>query len=251
MENPAVVSFDNVSFAYDRHEVLRSVSLEFFPDEFIGIVGPNGGGKTTFLKLVLGINKPDSGTVRVFGKDPSEISSQIGYVPQYIMFDPYFPVDARDVVLMGRLGFRKFGFFGTKDRKLAHQALEEVGLGDVARMPFADLSGGQRQRVLIARALAAQPRIMLLDEPTANIDQKAAKDLYELLKNLSKSMTVGIVSHDIGVISNHVQRVVCVNRKVSIHPTSELTGDLISSLYGGDISLIRHDHCCSKEGHKC
>jgi len=247
---PIVVKLDNVSFAYAQEPILKDVNLELTGGDMICLVGPNGGGKTTLLRLILGMLKPDRGQIRVLDTTPEVARRQIGYVPQYTHFDLKFPVSVMDVVLMGRLQRGRFGPFARRDRAVARQALPEAGLADLENRPFSALSGGQRQRVLIARALASEPRMLLLDEPTSNVDALAEQKLYELLRELNQRLTIVMVSHDLGVVSQMVDSVVCVHQVVHLHPTSQLTGEIIRNMYGGaDVSLIRHDHHCSEEGH--
>ncbi|MDR0477985.1 MAG: ABC transporter ATP-binding protein [Desulfobulbaceae bacterium] len=242
--NEAVIDMVGLSFSHAASTILDGVNLTIFKNDAICLVGPNGGGKTTLVKLILGLLKPDSGTIRVFGKAPCEVSSKIGYVPQHASYDPKFPISVLDVVLMGRLRPALFFRYGQKERERARTALAKVGLDDCAARPFAALSGGQRQRVLIARALAGDGEILILDEPTANIDQETTERLYELLRSCTGSLTIIMVTHDLGVVSSLFTRVACVNRRVATHPTSELTGKMLAEMYGDDALLIHHDHCC-------
>ncbi len=242
MMNTAIISFQDVDFAYNSEPILKDVNLEIQSGEFVSIIGPNGGGKTSLLLLALGMLRPNRGTVQVFGRAPERERSRLGYVPQFTHFDPLFPVTVYDVVQMGRLGRFWTGPYRKEDREAALTALEQVGLGELRRRSFAELSGGQRQRVLIARALATEPEVLLLDEPTANVDRLATDKLYELLVELNQRLTVVLVSHDLGIVSRFVSSVVCVNKTVFTHPVSELTGEMIRDLYGGEIALVRHDH---------
>jgi zinc transport system ATP-binding protein len=248
-----VVLVEDVSFAYDGDAVLDRVSLRIESGDFVSVVGPNGGGKTTLLRLILGLLMPSRGRIRVFGRTPTEARARVGYVPQYYQFDAQFPVSVMDVALMGRLRPRyRPGFYGRQDREAAEQALREVRLEDLRRRSFSALSGGQRQRVLIARALAANPDLLLLDEPTANVDVRVMEDLSELLRGLNRRMTLVLVSHDIGFVSQLTRRVVCVNRSVHIHPSAGLTAELISELYGADVHAVLHDvHHCREDREKC
>jgi zinc transport system ATP-binding protein len=238
---PAVVELRGVSFSYTGEPVLQGVSFEVLPGEFVSAVGPNGGGKTTLLRLVLGTVHPDAGEVRVFGGPPERARGRVGYVPQYARFDPLFPVTVLDVVRMGRVGNFVAGPYRREDREAAEEALATVGLSELRRRPFATLSGGERQRVLIARALATHPELLLLDEPTASVDRAATAKLYDLLVELARRLTILLVSHDTGVVSKFVSGVLCVNRTVAKHPVSRLTGEMLSELYGADIALVRHE----------
>jgi zinc transport system ATP-binding protein len=251
MSGNPVVSIENLSFAYNGGAVLADVNLEIREREFVSIVGPNGGGKSTLLKLILGLLQPRRGSVRVFGQPPEKSRPRIGYLPQHAHHDPQFPTTVVEVVLMGRLGRRlSLGPFGKTERRQAIDTLEKMGLGDLAGRSFSAISGGQRQRVLIARALVSEPDLLLLDEPTSHIDVAAVNDFYELMERLNEKLTIAVVSHDIGFVSNRVKSVICVNREVVIHPTSELTGESLRNLYGTDIRLVRHDHRCAEKGHE-
>ncbi len=251
-EHPeTVISFEHVDFGYNSEPLLQDVNLNIHNGEMIGIVGPNGGGKTTLLRLILGLLKPDRGKILVFGESPARASHLLGYVPQHMQFDNRFPVSVLDVVLMGLAGKAGLGPFSRKRKTAAEEALETVDLSGYRKKPFAELSGGQRQRVLIARALVSSPDMLLFDEPTANVDTSAGEKLYEILDRLNQSMTILVVSHDIGFVNHHISSVVCVNHRVQVHPTSELAGQNIIDLYGNDMALIRHDHRCSGEGHSC
>ncbi len=249
-ERQAAIRIRDLSFAYEQIQVLCNVHLDIWPADSICIVGPNGGGKTTLIKLILGLLSPDQGTIRIFDLKPEEARLRIGYVPQYANYDPHFPISVRDVVLMGRLGGSLRGKYSRTDRELAHTALETTGLADLAGRSFASISGGQRQRTLIARALASGGEILILDEPTANIDHESEVRFFDLLQELNQHMTILMVTHEVGFAARFFKRIACVNRQVIIHPTSELTGRLIQDMYGGDLQMIRHDHRCSEEGHR-
>jgi zinc transport system ATP-binding protein len=246
-----VISLTGVDFSYNGELVLKDVNLEVHEREMIGIIGPNGGGKTTLLRLILGLLKPRRGEVLVFGQPPARSSHRLGYVPQHMLYDNRFPVSVLDVVLMGLTGKSSLGPFARATVRKAEEALASVNLSDFRNNPFAELSGGQRQRVLIARALASSPDMLLFDEPTANVDTTAGEKLYEILEQLNARMTILIVSHDIGFVNRHITSVVCVNQQVVVHPTSGLAGQNIIDLYGHDMALIRHDHRCAREGHQC
>lgn len=238
-----VIRMDGVDFGYDESLVLENVNFTIGERDFASIVGPNGGGKTTLLKLMLGLIEPRRGQVCIFQTSPHRVRTRIGYMPQHSQLDPKFPVCVLDVVLTGRLGItRTIGPYRASDKAAARQALHEVGLAELESRPFAALSGGQRQRVLIARALASQPDLLLLDEPTANLDLRVQDDLYELLRQLSTKVTVVLVSHDVGFVSKFVKTVVCVNRSVHVHSSGDLDSEAIIRLYGRDVRLLHHDH---------
>jgi len=249
---PSIIACQDLAFGYESKPILQQVNIAIPQGDFVCVVGPNGSGKTTLLKLVLGLLQPTSGRIEVFGQAPHRARGRIGYVPQHPRLDPLFPVSALDVTLMGRLGCGPswLGWRG-QDRQRARAALAEVGLADRADHHFASLSGGQKQRVLIARALAGDPELLLLDEPTAGLDAHVEDEFYRLLQELNQRLTIVLVSHDLGFVSGFVKSVVCVGREVLVHPTSEITGEIIADLYGSEMRLVRHDHRCAEEGHQC
>jgi len=237
-----VVEMTGVSFSYLSTKVIDDVTFKVEPGDFVSIVGPNGGGKTTLLKLMLGLLKPDKGVVRVFGSSPERVRKRIGYMTQQMHFDLQFPISVLDIVLMGRLGFSHTGRYSKEDHEVARYALEQVGLGTRINSHLAELSGGQRQRVLLARAISSKPDLLLLDEPTANIDIIIGGKLFDILKDLSSRVSIILVSHDLGFVSQVVNKVLCVNRTLFVHPTSMVTGEVIHELYGSEMKMVRHDH---------
>lgn len=239
-----IIEVRDLDFAYRGRTVLERVTLDIRADEFVAVIGPNGGGKTTLVKLIIGLLQPRRGTVRLFGRPPIESRGRFGYTPQHPQLDQDFPVTVMDVVLLGRLGQRvSLGPFRRRDRTAAEGALKEVGCLDLAARPFSELSGGERQRVFIARALTSEPEALFLDEPAASLDPSIQEDFYELLHRLNDRMAVIIVSHDVGFVSKHVEKVVCVNREVYLHPTTELKGDVLEALYRDmAVRVVDHDH---------
>ena len=237
------ISFRGVWFSYGRRTVLEDVDLEIERGAYLGVLGPNGGGKTTLLKLVLGLLEPDRGTVEVLGLSPARARGRIGYVPQYARFDADFPIRVRDAVLAARLGRgRLWGPAEAADRAAAERALEQVGMSDQAGRQVGELSGGQLQRVLVARALAGEPEILLLDEPTSSVDPRAGRSIYQLLDQLGDRMTRVLVSHDVGVLHRHVRSIACVNRRVWYHGRGELTPEILEEAYGEPMELVTHAH---------
>ncbi len=234
------VSVRDVCFSYGGgQETLHNVSFELPRNSFTVVVGPNGGGKTTLLKLLLGTEAPGYGEVRVFGMPPVEARRRIGYVPQQLLFDPRFPVSVLDVTLIGRVDRHRFGPYRAADRKIAMGALERVGLADLANRAFAALSGGQRQRVLIAQSLVTSPELLLLDEPTASVDPSGAARLYTLFKELSAERTVLMVSHNLNVVTGNATHLLCVNHTVVMHPLKD--GHHRLHMVDGGMVVVEHD----------
>jgi len=237
------IELNQVSFSYGGAKVLDKISLEVPHGEFLGIVGPNAGGKSTLLKLLLGLIQPQGGQIRVLGKSPQAARKRLGYVPQYPAFARDFPVTAEQVVWMGRLGEGSlFGGYSRRDREIASRVMAETETLDLAKRRIDTLSGGQLQRILVARALASEPEILLLDEPTANIDMRVENEIFDLLKLLNERMTILVVSHDIAFISGYVHRVACLNRTLICHKTEDIDGHTIQELYGEDVRMVAHHH---------
>ncbi len=245
MSAAPIIEIKDLSFSFEQAlPVLSHVDLVLEAGKSGCIVGPNGGGKSTLLRLLLGLLTPDSGSIRIFGKSPVAARPLIGYMPQYHQLDASFPVTVLEVALMGRMRRGFFGRYTKQDREAAFAALAEVGMCGEADCSFAALSGGQRQRVLIARALASEPRLLLLDEPTANIDPGAEEQFYGTLNCLRKRMTVLTVSHDLGFVGKEVDLVICVNRQVTVHEAAHFDAATADAVYHHEVNLIRHDHSC-------
>lgn len=234
-----IVSLKNVWVYFNGMPVLENINLSIKQDDFLAILGPNGGGKTTLLKVILGLIKPNKGEVKVFGDTPSKGRRFIGYMPQYIPFDLKFPIKVFDVVLMGRYkGLLKK--YGEDDIKAVEKALKTVGMYELRDKQIGKLSGGQIQRVFLARAIVREPKLLLLDEPTSSIDTKLQKEFYELLLKLKKKMAIVIVTHDIGAVSTYIDRIACLNRKLFYHGEKEEGLKEIEKTYGCPIDLIVH-----------
>jgi zinc transport system ATP-binding protein len=241
-----VVRVRGVSFSYDGQNALSGVDLDVGRGDFLAVLGPNGGGKTTLLRLILGLLRPVEGTVRVFGQEPDRARGRVGYVPQQVaggMLRRDFPITVREVVLMGLLGPGRPGgwrgfWWGAADRKRADAALEKVEMDRYAGRRFPALSGGQQKRVLIARSLVADPELLILDEPTANIDPQGKFCFHQVLSRLTREVTTIAVSHDLSLLTAGVTAVACVNNALIHNPAPELTPEMIALIYGV------HSHQC-------
>jgi zinc transport system ATP-binding protein len=241
MADKEVVKLEDVWVHYGGVPVLEGVSLSIKQQDFLGIIGPNGGGKTTLLKVILGLVKPEQGKVSVLGQSPAQARSHIGYVPQYSLFDHDFPISVWDVALTGRCGQRGIAKrYSKKDRDLAVQALKTVGMLDYKERQIGKLSGGEQQRVFLARALAAEPELLLLDEPTASVDTPMQTEFYELLEKLKEKMAIVLVSHDIGAVSIYVDKIACLNHRFFYHNSKEISPEELEATYKCPIDLIAH-----------
>jgi len=241
MADKEVVKLEDVWVHYDSVPVLEGVSLSIAQDDFLGIIGPNGGGKTTLLKVILGLISPSHGMVSVLGKPPKMSRDKVGYVPQLNLFDRDFPINVWDVVLMGR--YSKTGLFrrySDKDKRIAQNVLETVGMLDYADRQIGKLSGGEQQRVFIARALASEPKLLLLDEPTASVDPAMQTEFYELLAQLKQQMAIVLVSHDVSAISIYVEKIACLNQELYYHGSKELEAKVLEATYKCPIHMIAH-----------
>ena len=241
MKNNIVIEIKNLCFAYDSKEILHNVNLTVREKEYLAIIGPNGGGKTTLLKLMLGLLKPNHGSIKVFGEPPEKHMSSIGYVPQQISVKQGFPISVINTVLMGLVKKNKYGFFYSKeDKEKAVEALKTVEMEMFANKKISALSGGQRQRVFLARALVSNPKLLILDEPTSNIDPHGTFCFFSFLEKLSKIMTIIVVSHDLNLIASKIYSLACVNKKLIYNSEAILTDEMMELLYG------THDtHSCS------
>ncbi len=242
MKEP-IVEIKDIWLSFRGRPVLEAVNLRLDEGDYLGLIGPNGSGKTTLLRVILGLLSPDRGSVRVLGDSPAGARGRVGYVPQYTRFDASFPVNVLDVVLMGRIG--SGGLFrqpSKRDRDVALSSLDKVEMADEAGRQIGRLSGGELQRVMIARALAVEPRLLLLDEPTASLDTRVGVSVFELLKDLAQEITLVLVSHDVGVISRYVKTVACLNRRLYYHHSKEITREMFEAAYGCPVDLVAHGH---------
>jgi zinc transport system ATP-binding protein len=236
-----VISVQHLWATYDSEPVLEDINLSIEKLDYIGLIGPNGGGKTTLLKVLLGLLPPTRGQVCVMGKPVKEARRDIGYVPQSVQFDRDFPISVWDVVRMGRLGRRRLlQRYTAEDDQVVAEALRSANMLDLRDRPIGALSGGQRQRVYIARALATEPKILLLDEPMASVDPQVSASIYELLRQLNEHITILLVSHDMSAISSHVKTVGCLNRRLFYHGGKQITPDMLEAAYRCPIDLIAH-----------
>lgn len=219
---PAIKSSD-VSFGYGATLALENISLRFESGSFLAQVGPNGGGRSTFVRLVIGLLEPQSGHVTVLGKRPEKVAGRIGYVPQFALFERDMPISVKELVLQGQLGKRAWWHrLEREDFRVAEASLVDTGIADLADLPIGSLSGGQLQRALLARTLATEPELLVLDEPTASVDTHAEQNLFARLAELRMRMSIVVVSHDIGLVSRHVDSVACLNRRLVCHSAPPL-----------------------------
>lgn len=239
----SIIRTEHLSVHYGSTRALENITLAVAPGEYLGVIGPNGGGKTTLLKAILGLVPASSGTVEVCGQPVGRTGTLAGYVPQFSRMEKAFPVTVREVVLTGRLTRKKplFHHYDTDDRKAAEAALREVGIENLAGRQINALSGGEFQKMLIARALAVGPKLLLLDEPTASVDAKSRAQIFKLLAKLNAGgMTVLLVTHDTLAISSQVHRIACLNRSLVYHGEPELDEKTVDALYGCPVDLIAH-----------
>lgn len=249
MDKGTIVSMQQVCYSYNNVPVLQDMNLEIKDRDFLTIIGPNGGGKTTILRLILGLIEPSEGTIRVFGTSPRHSRKYIGYLPQLFLFDFDFPITVMEVALMGRLRMSHMGHsYTVADRKAASGALEKVGLLDHAAHQIGELSGGQRQRVFIARALVTEPRLLLLDEPVASVDATWQKNFYELLHQLNKDIAIVMVTHDLSVVSTYIDKIACVNKKLYYHGSKKDGMRKIADMYECPVHLISHQYSNTEAG---
>lgn len=234
-----LLELHSVSAGYEDDIILRNVDLEVFSDDFIGIIGPNGGGKTTLLKVILGLLKPVSGDIRYFNMDPGKMNT-IGYLPQSIEIDGKFPISVLDVVLSGLMNRKGLLYrYSRTEKELAFHLLSEMDIKDLSKKPLGELSGGQIQRTLLCRSIISSPDLLILDEPSTFVDNKFEGDLYEKLRVLNEKMAIVMVSHDVGTISYYIKTIACVNRNFHYHKSNIITEKQLAA-YDCPIQIITH-----------
>lgn len=238
-----MIEIRNLSYGYDESLVLEGINLSYDEREFLAIIGPNGGGKSTLLKLMLGLLEPKEGEILLFGKRPKEVAKFIGYVPQFIPINSSFPISVLEVVLMGKIDKKRIGFYTKADKKEALKALDTVGISHLSNRRISDLSGGQRQRAYIARALCSDARVLFLDEPTASIDTRGQIEIYELLSRLNDSgIGIVLISHDINTAIHYATKVAHVAKNLVMHDIDiEAKDSFFKHLKNN------HDHFCDVE----
>lgn len=237
-----IIEVRDLWFSFNSIPVLKEVNFTVHRGDFIALLGPNGGGKTTLLKLMLGLLKPDRGTIKIFNEPVGKSTHRIGYMPQHLHFNQSFPISVLDVVLMGKLRPGKgWSRYSSKDKLAAQKAMEQMEMWEFRHRRVGELSGGQQQRVFIARALVDEPEVLFLDEPTASVDTKHQTDLFDILKELNKTVTIIVVSHDVGIVSSHVKSVACVNQLLYYHDDSEITQEMLEMAYQCcPVDLVAH-----------
>lgn len=236
------IHIDGLSVRYEQSLVLDDIHMDVARGEYLGIIGPNGGGKSTLLKAILGLIPIQSGEISLFGNRPGRSGHSLGYVPQSTEFDRNFPINVRQVVLTGMLKKRIVPFhrYSAAECSRADALLAKVGILPLARNPISALSGGEFQKMLLARALAADPEILLLDEPTASVDASSREQIYRLLDSLSPTVTIILVTHDLLAVSSKVKRLACLNTRLIYHGDPELNEEIVTNLYGCPVDLIAH-----------
>lgn len=246
----AVFEVKDLSYKINRTDIIKDISFVVQKGEYSALIGPNGGGKTTLIRLLLGLEEPTSGSIKLFGKDKNQFKSwdKIGYVPQRVsQIDQYFPATVEEVVKMGRTAKR--GLFTREsqaDRDAVEIAMQKMDVLNLRQKLVGELSGGQRQRVMIARALASEPEVLILDEPNTGVDMVSQNRFYKLLRDLNKEdgMTIVFITHDVGVIADDIQTMLCINQTLLScnNPHEVLSCSEMSKLYGIDAHLIHHHH---------
>lgn len=236
------ISINDLSVYYGKTAAIKNITFDVDEKEFLGIIGPNGGGKSTLLKAILGLVPITTGSIKAYGKEPVINSTTIGYVPQFATMDRHFPISVFEVVLTGRIksGLSPFKKYSKADKETAYEQLERVNIKSLAKRQISELSGGEFQKLLIARALTVNPKLLLLDEPTANVDVSSREQIYHLLEALNKEMTIILVTHDLLAVSSKVGKLACLNESLVYHGEPQLNEQIVNKLYGCPVDLIAH-----------
>ena len=233
------VEVSNVSKNFNKLSVLHNINLDINEKDLMAIIGPNGGGKSTLLKIIMGILTPDTGEVKVLGMEPKKARKSMGYLPQHVSFDPDFPINVFETVLSGRY-HGLFKGYTEDDEKAVEKALKEVDIYKLRDRQISEISGGQMQRVFIARSIVKEPKLLLMDEPMASIDPEMQNSFYELISRLKHDMTIVLISHDVGAVSSHVDKIACLNRELFYHGPVEGSAKGLEEVYKCPLELISH-----------
>lgn len=235
-----LVELRSVDAAYNGVTILKDVNLNIYSDDFIGVIGPNGGGKTTLIKVILKLLKPSKGSVKYFNIESDKSDSFIGYLPQISYIDKKFPISVLEVVLSGLISSKSIiRRCSSKEKTHARDLINKLGISHIEKKTIGELSGGEMQRVFLCRAIVSSPKLLILDEPNTFVDNKFEHDLYEALKELSKKMAIVIVSHDVGTITSYIKTIACVNKQLHYHESNIITETQLKS-YNCPIQLITH-----------
>ncbi len=232
---PFLISLSNIDAGYPGNKVLKEVNLDVYSEDFIGIIGPNGGGKTTLLNIILGLIKPIKGTIH-----RNIEKSDIGFLPQVNQFDNKFPITVADVVLSGMTsGFNLKKRRNAQTDQKVEETLDSIGITELRNRPIGELSGGELQRTMLARAIISSPKLLVLDEPNTYVDNKFEQELYRILKKLNETIAILLVSHDVGTISPYIKTIACVNGSLHYHPSNEISTDQLK-VYNCPIEMVTH-----------
>ncbi|MCE5196323.1 MAG: ABC transporter ATP-binding protein [Negativicutes bacterium] len=236
------VHIENLTVYYGETPAVTEINLDVEEGEYLGIIGPNGGGKSTLLRAILGLIPITSGEITIYGKKIAQNRSLVSFVPQFSAIDKLFPITLREVVLFGKLKaeLKPFFRYSKQDKMEVEALLEKVGIYELANRQITELSGGEFQKMLIARALAVKPKLLLLDEPTASVDTNSSSQIYSLLADLNRNMTIILVTHDLLAVSSQVHRLACLNNRLVYHGEPELTEGVVNTMYGCPVDLIAH-----------
>lgn len=236
-----LIELKNVTAGYGEKTVLRDVSLDMWEDDFLGIIGPNGGGKTTLLKVILGLLSPASGSIGFYDKGEAVSSLKIGYLPQLNLIDKKFPISVAEVISSGLSSEKPlFRGFNREQKKRVDEVIGLMGLEELATRPIGELSGGQLQRVLLGRSIVSKPQVLILDEPSSYVDKRFESQFYKLLEEINKQTAIILVSHDIGTVLAMVKNIACVNETIHYHSGADVSQEWLGEKYACPIELIGH-----------